>query len=341
MSDREYARRGPLPDWLRDFADKELKKEGNPFDDIRELFKSKDDLEAVEARVEELRELVGLDAIEKTAGKKGYSGPIEDQTEKNKNFRKVMFTGDHTQLVLMTLQGGEEIGSEMHKKVDQFFRVESGEAVFTLDGSKKRVKADDAIIVPAGTEHNVANASETEPLKLYTLYSPPNHPDGTVHKTKEDADKAEKTAKLIVKLVAFAQALEDEGMPEAATLVDEKIKALQDDPLMAKDKEVTELPEKYQKYDGLDEFIQNACRTSGGHASVPAIQDRIRKEFDEEIDVKHKGLESYIKHCLKAHEEKAPGDSGDEGHAGEYVAIIVTDDDDGNQRVFDDPNGIR
>jgi len=120
-----------------------------------------------------------------------YVGAIEQQTEKNKNFRKVLFTGDHSQLVLMSVEPGEELGSEVHKAVDQFFRIEEGEATFVLDGKKKRVKAGGGVVIPAGTEHNVINSSKTEPLKLYTIYSPPNHPPGTVQKTKEDAEKAE------------------------------------------------------------------------------------------------------------------------------------------------------
>jgi len=122
----------------------------------------------------------------------GYVGHIEKLTEKNKNFRQVLFTSNHTQLVLMCLQPGEEIGNEVHKKVDQFFRIEAGSARFVFNGEEKHlVKAGDAVIVPAGTYHNVINPSKTEQLKLYTLYSPPNHPDGTVHKTKAEADAAE------------------------------------------------------------------------------------------------------------------------------------------------------
>jgi mannose-6-phosphate isomerase-like protein (cupin superfamily) len=90
------------------------------------------------------------------------------------------------------LKPGEEIGNEVHKNVDQFFRIEQGEATFVLAGKEKHVAKDgDAVIVPAGTYHNVINASKTAKLKLYTIYSPPNHPDKTVHKTKAEADKAE------------------------------------------------------------------------------------------------------------------------------------------------------
>jgi len=122
----------------------------------------------------------------------GFFGPIEQQTLKNDYFRRVIFTGKYSQLVLMCLQPGEEIGNEVHAAVDQFFRIESGQAKFVLNGMEEHLAHDnDAVVVPAGTYHNVINTSKTEPLKLYTVYSPPNHPDGTVHKTKAEADAAE------------------------------------------------------------------------------------------------------------------------------------------------------
>jgi len=108
----------------------------------------------------------------------GYVGPIEKQTLKNNYFRQVLFTGKHAQLVVMSLKPGEAIGNEVHKTVDQFFRIEQGEATFVFKGKEKHVvKNGDAVIVPAGTYHNVINNSKTEKLKLYTIYSPPNHPD--------------------------------------------------------------------------------------------------------------------------------------------------------------------
>jgi mannose-6-phosphate isomerase-like protein (cupin superfamily) len=122
----------------------------------------------------------------------GYVGPIEDQTVKNNYFRQVLFTGKHCQLVVMCLQPGEEIGNEVHPGTDQFFRIEEGEAQFIFNGSEQHTVGNgDAVVVPAGTYHNVINASKTKTLKLYTVYSPPNHPDGTVHKTKAEADAAE------------------------------------------------------------------------------------------------------------------------------------------------------
>jgi mannose-6-phosphate isomerase-like protein (cupin superfamily) len=125
----------------------------------------------------------------------GYAGSIEKQTLKNGFFRHVLFTGKHTQLVVMCLQPGEEIGNEVHPSVDQFFRIEQGQALFIFNGTEKHTaKNGDAVIVPAGTYHNVLNALKTRKLKLYTLYSPPNHPDGTIHKTKADAEKAEAAA---------------------------------------------------------------------------------------------------------------------------------------------------
>lgn len=122
----------------------------------------------------------------------GYVGDIEEQTLKNDYFRRVLFTGKHAQLVVMCLQPAEEIGNEVHPNVDQFFRIEQGKAAFVFNGTEKHlVKDGDAVVVPAGTYHNVINASKTAKLKLYTLYSPPNHPDKTVHKTKAEAEKAE------------------------------------------------------------------------------------------------------------------------------------------------------
>jgi len=122
----------------------------------------------------------------------GYVGPIEKQTLSNSYFRQVLFTGKYAQLVVMCLQPGEEIGNEVHANVDQFFRIEQGEAAFVFDGKEKHlVKDGEAVIVPAGTYHNVINTSKTTQLKLYTVYSPPNHPDKTVHKTKAEAEKAE------------------------------------------------------------------------------------------------------------------------------------------------------
>jgi mannose-6-phosphate isomerase-like protein (cupin superfamily) len=123
----------------------------------------------------------------------GYFGSIEKQTLENSYFRRVLFTGKHAQLVLMCLQGAEEIGNEVHPNVDQFFRIEQGEAKFVFnDGAEEHIAHDgDAVVVPAGTYHNVINTSQTEELKLYTIYSPPNHPDGTIRKTKAEAEAAE------------------------------------------------------------------------------------------------------------------------------------------------------
>jgi mannose-6-phosphate isomerase-like protein (cupin superfamily) len=121
-----------------------------------------------------------------------YVGSIEKQTLANTYFRQVLFTGPHTQLVVMCLQPGEEIGDEVHSNVDQFFRIEQGEAKFVFNEKKECLVRDgDAVVVPAGTYHNVINPSKTTQLKMYTLYSPPNHADKTVHKTKAEADAAE------------------------------------------------------------------------------------------------------------------------------------------------------
>lgn len=122
----------------------------------------------------------------------GYAGPIEKATLNNNNFRQVLYTGKHSQLVIMCLQPGEEIGEEMHADVDQFFRIEMGNGKFVFGEKKAHLVGDgDAVVVPAGTYHNVINMSSVEPLKLYTVYSPPIHPEGTVHKTKAEAEAAE------------------------------------------------------------------------------------------------------------------------------------------------------
>ena len=121
-----------------------------------------------------------------------YVGAIEKQTLLNTNFRQVLFTAEHSQLVVMSILPGEEIGDEVHPKVDQFFRIEKGEAKFVFNEKEERTAHEgDAVLVPAGTYHNVVNTSKIEMLKLYTIYSPPNHPDGTVHKTKAEAEAAE------------------------------------------------------------------------------------------------------------------------------------------------------
>jgi mannose-6-phosphate isomerase-like protein (cupin superfamily) len=125
----------------------------------------------------------------------GYFNPIEHETENNTYFRKVLFTGKHLQVVVMCLQGGEEIGNEVHPNVDQFFRIEVGGAKFILNNQEEHIcQAGDAAVVPAGTWHNVVNTSKSTQLKLYTVYTPPQHPDGTIHKTKAEADAAEAEA---------------------------------------------------------------------------------------------------------------------------------------------------
>jgi mannose-6-phosphate isomerase-like protein (cupin superfamily) len=122
----------------------------------------------------------------------GYVAHIEQRTLENTDFRRVLFTGPHAQLVVMALRPGEDIGLETHPDVDQFIRVEAGQGTAILDGREHALSDGTAVVIPAGTSHNIVNNSRTEALKLYTLYSPPEHPDGTVHKTKADADEYER-----------------------------------------------------------------------------------------------------------------------------------------------------
>jgi mannose-6-phosphate isomerase-like protein (cupin superfamily) len=122
--------------------------------------------------------------------KKGYVEDIEKATLENENFRKVLYTGEYLQLVLMTIQPGDEIGEEVHEDHDQFFRVEAGSGEVRIDGKATPIEDDFAVIVPAGARHNVVNTG-TEPLKLYTIYGPPEHRDGVVRDTKQAADADE------------------------------------------------------------------------------------------------------------------------------------------------------
>jgi mannose-6-phosphate isomerase-like protein (cupin superfamily) len=118
----------------------------------------------------------------------GYVDNIEKITLENNYFRQVVYTGQHEQLVVMSLKPSEDIGMEKHEITDQFLRVEKGEGKVIMNGEEHEVKDGFAIIVPAGAEHNVINTSAENPMKIYTLYSPPHHKDGTIHKTKEDAE---------------------------------------------------------------------------------------------------------------------------------------------------------
>jgi len=118
---------------------------------------------------------------------KGFITNIEKETIENENFRRVLYTSKHSQLVLMSLAPNEEIGMEIHTDNDQFFRFEKGEGKCIIDGNEYEVKDGSAVVVPAGAEHNVINVSATESLKLYTIYSPAHHKDGIVRATKADA----------------------------------------------------------------------------------------------------------------------------------------------------------
>ena len=121
---------------------------------------------------------------------KGFVADLEELTEANHDFRRVLYTGKHLQLVLMALAPGEEIGEETHTDRDQFFRVEKGKGEAWIDGVRSKIKSDDAIIVPAGASHNIVNTGE-KALRFYTIYAPPEHRDGVVRATKADAEAQE------------------------------------------------------------------------------------------------------------------------------------------------------
>ncbi len=121
----------------------------------------------------------------------GYVANIQEETLQNENFRKVLYTGQHCQLVVMTLRPTQDIGMEVHDTVDQFIRIENGIGKAILNGEENEISDDFAVIIPAGVQHNIVNTSTTDDMKLYTIYSPANHPEGTVHVTKDDAVAAE------------------------------------------------------------------------------------------------------------------------------------------------------
>ena len=123
--------------------------------------------------------------------KSGFNANIEEETISNNDFRRVLYTGKHSQLVLMSLKSNEEIGMEVHKDNDQFFRIEKGSGKCIINSNEYLLTNGSAIVVPAGAEHNVINTSKAEDLKLYTIYSPPHHKDGIVYKTKEEAENSD------------------------------------------------------------------------------------------------------------------------------------------------------
>jgi mannose-6-phosphate isomerase-like protein (cupin superfamily) len=119
---------------------------------------------------------------------KGFIQDIEKATRDNTYFRQVLYTSQHVQVVVMCLQPSEDVGAEVHEIVDQFIRIESGEGKVIIDGVEQVVKDGDAIVIPAGAQHNLINTSSDKVLQLYTVYAPPHHKDGTIHKSKHDAE---------------------------------------------------------------------------------------------------------------------------------------------------------
>lgn len=142
----------------------------------------------------------------------GYIGPIESLTDSNRDFRRVLFTARHLQLVLMALDPGEEIGSEVHETHDQFFRIEKGRARVSMGDEDALVSAGDAMIVPAGVRHNICNIG-SKPLRLYTLYSPPTHADRLVEPTRAIAEEHERGRSSFAVMNAARRDMVDEGSP--------------------------------------------------------------------------------------------------------------------------------
>ena len=123
------------------------------------------------------------------ANMKGFNSNIEKDALENENFRKVLYTSKHLQLVLMSLKPGEDIGEETHPNIDQFFRFESGKGKCIINGNEYKVENGDVIVIPAGSKHNVINTDAVKELKMYTIYGPPNHKDGIINATKKDSEK--------------------------------------------------------------------------------------------------------------------------------------------------------
>ncbi len=142
----------------------------------------------------------------------GYVGPIKTSTEKNRDFCRVLFSGEHMQLILMALKPGEDIGAEVHPAHDQFFRIEKGRGEIRMNGERSQVAAGEGIMVPAGTLHNLINTGKRR-LRLFTLYAPPAHPDGLVEPTKAVADKHKVAQASALAVEQGRKDMIDEGSP--------------------------------------------------------------------------------------------------------------------------------
>lgn len=137
-----------------------------------------------------MESIISFSQFENKTHIKGFKSNIEDDTINNSNFRKVLYTGEKLQLVLMSLKGEEEIGEEVHKDNDQFFRFESGNGIVIINDTEYNVSDGDAVIIPAGSKHNIINLEKNKELKMYTIYTPPHHKDKIVKKTKLEAENS-------------------------------------------------------------------------------------------------------------------------------------------------------
>jgi len=300
--DREYARAANLPDWLRGFADSELKKGANTFDDIKNLFKNKSNVDSVENCVSELRERVGLDAIEKVA--KDHipgglaAGQPDEKYDKEQMDKGTVVEMEHTKNPAVA----KEITKDHLEESEDFAGEEGGDYYDELADAEKKIEK-----------------------------------------------KVDKKSAIILSLIALADELDAEGNVKAAQAIDERIKTLAKNPeekhasfhISKRAQELQEVKddlEVFKKHPKLEIFIRNVCRTRGGHIEVPAIQTMLRNERPENIDVTDKKLINFIKECLKEYREEMDDDGDD--HAGEYMAVIQPDDDDGNKEVFNEPPTI-
>jgi hypothetical protein len=300
--DREYARSAALPDWMKDFANERLEKDGTTIEDIRNLFNTKSEFDSVEARVSEMRDRVGLDVLEKVAS--GEKDEIPGGFAESQPDEKY----DKEQL-------GKGIGVEMEHTED--WKVSKEIAKDHLEESK------DFKSGRGGKYYDKLDKNEKEI-------------------EKEVGKMEEKKSSMIIKLISLANELEKDGNIRAAEAIDQRIqllvKELMPDGTSFRLSKRSKEKGIFEKFPKLETFIKNVCRSRGGHVELPAVQTMIRNERPEDIDVHNKELVDFIQKCLKEYKKEVE-DDGDE-YAGEFESKIKMEDDDGNKTVFSEPPSV-
>lgn len=301
--DREYARDIPLPDWLKEFADGNLNKSGTTIEDIRNLFNTKSELDSVEARVEELREMVGLDAIEKIASPEKIPGGLAEGQTDEKYDEEQLGKGigvemEHTH----DWEVAKEITKDHLEESKDFKDGEGGKYYDKLEEGEKKI------------ENEIEKAHKAS--QIQKLVSLANH--------LEDMGCVE-CALYIDSMIRKLS-----GTQQLSIMTEQITEATQEFYLSkrAKEKNI------FEKFPKLETFIRNVCRSRGGYVELPAIQTMIRNERSENVDVHNEELVEFIKKCLKENEQELQDDST---HDGEFVSEVRMYDDDGNRTVFYEP----